>query len=65
MSKRVRSDLTPEHLASLRKTVFANSALSAELRRQGAKRIVRLPRNGAQAPVDFSSLTVGITADLR
>jgi hypothetical protein len=51
LNKRVRIDLTDEQLASLRKTVFADAALSSELRRQAAKRILSLPSNGA--PIDF------------
>ena len=51
MNKRVRIDLTAEQLGGLRRTVLANVALSSELRRQAAKRIVPLPSNGA--PIDF------------
>ena len=51
MNKRVRVDLTDEQIGTLRRAVFANVALSSELRRQAAKRIVPLPSNGA--PIDF------------
>jgi hypothetical protein len=51
MNKRVRIELTAEQLGSLRRTVFANVVLSAELRRKAAKRILSLPSNGA--PIDF------------
>jgi len=51
VNKRVRVDLTDEQIGSLRRAVLANVALSSELRRQAAKRIVPLPSNGA--PIDF------------
>jgi hypothetical protein len=51
VNKRVRVDLTDQQLAGLRRDVLANVALSAELRRQAAKRILPLPTNGAR--IDF------------
>jgi hypothetical protein len=51
MKRRVRIDLTDDQLAGLRRAVFGNVNLSAELRRQAAKRIMPLPSNGT--PIDF------------
>ncbi len=51
MSKRVRIDLTDKQLGSLRRGVFANLALSSELRRQAARRILPLSSHGT--PIDF------------